>query len=110
VALSFHSLLEGLGQGAAPTAGSAAQMLLLITLHKVTPNPNPLPLPNLNLSPSPSPSPNLNPNPSPSPSPTPSPTPSPNPSPSPILPHLQGLTAFALGSSLHHASLSCGLV
>ena len=54
VALSFHSLLEGLGQGAAPTAGSAAQMLLLITFHK-------------------------------------------------------GLTAFALGSSLHHASLSCGL-
>lgn len=54
VALSFHSLLEGLGQGAAPTPGSAAQMLLLITLHK-------------------------------------------------------GLTAFALGSSLHHASLSCGL-
>ena len=54
VALSFHSLLEGLGQGAAPTPSSAAQMLLLITLHK-------------------------------------------------------GLTAFALGSSLHHASLSCGL-
>lgn len=34
VALSFHSLLEGLGQGAAPNAQSAAEVLLLITLHK----------------------------------------------------------------------------
>lgn len=33
-ALSFHSLLEGLGQGAAPTPTSAAEMLLLITMHK----------------------------------------------------------------------------
>ena len=34
VAISFHSLLAGLGQGAAPTPSRAAEMLLLITLHK----------------------------------------------------------------------------
>ena len=54
LALACHSLLEGLGQGAAPTPASAAQMLLLITLHK-------------------------------------------------------GLTAFALGCALHHATLAPSL-
>lgn len=34
VALSFHSLLEGLGQGTAPNAQSAAKVLLLTTMHK----------------------------------------------------------------------------
>lgn len=34
MALSFHSLLEGLGQGAAPNAQSVAEVLLLITMHK----------------------------------------------------------------------------
>jgi len=34
VALSFHSLLEGLGLGAAPSPRSALEMLLLIALHK----------------------------------------------------------------------------